>query len=273
MNRHVNRSNCLSSIFLSMIPVMVAILPAPAAMYGQEQVSALPEAEAVLEQYVIATGGRAAYGQVQNRVTRSTMEIVNTGITITMTAFQEKAGRFYTVVESAATGKIETGFDGTAAWELSAMKGPQLKEGRERDFLIHTSRLDRLAYWQEVYTGVECTGIEEVAGRPCYKVAAAWSGGNPESLYFDCVTHLLVKISLVVENTMGSIPFDSFLDDYRDVGGVRLPHRSRVLVMGQERIAVVNSVVQNEPLPPGRFQLPDEIRKIVEKNKPETTKQ
>jgi len=227
----------------------------------------LPKADQVLAWYIESTGGIKAYEKINNRVTKSTLEIKGQGIKLDVISYQEKPSKSYLIIDSAITGKMENGTDGSIVWEISAMSGAQVKEGKERVNLLHLSAFDRLVYWQNSLKKVETIAQENVNGKPCYKIIATPKEPElePQTLYFDKESHLLVKLELTVENPMGTIPMVSFLSDYREVDGIKIPHKNVIEVMGQKREAIVQSIEQNVELPENRFNLPDEINKLIEK--------
>jgi hypothetical protein len=240
-----------------LLPLMLFALSSPRA---EEK---LPDVEAVLDGYVEATGGREAYDKIHNRVTRGELEIVGQGIVMNLTIYLAKPNKNYTVVESEALGTIEKGTDGEVVWEKSAMLGPQVKDGQEKIDFLRETRLDRWTYWRDQYDEVALEGIETIDERPCYKVVATPGDGKPQMLFFDQASNLLVKIELVVENPMGTIPVASYLSDYREVDGALLPFKSKVVVMGQERVMTTKSIEQNVDLPADRFEIPAEIRALL----------
>jgi hypothetical protein len=142
--------------------------------------------------------------------------------------------------------------------------GPQIKEGQERADFLREAVLDKYARWRETYAEAECVGTETVNGKPAYKVILTPKDGPPQSLYFDQASNLLVKVGLTVENPMGVIPVESFLEDYRKVDGLLLPYTVKVVVMGQERLMTTESIEQNVDLPEDRFALPEPIRALID---------
>ncbi len=224
-----------------------------------------PSAEQIMDRYVDATGGLAAYDKIDNRVVRSTLEIAGAGVKLSVTAYQAKPGKAYSIVESAMTGKIESGTDGSVVWEMSAMAGPQIKEGKEKALLLHLNTFDRLAYWRKSFKTVETSGLEDVNGRPCYRVLATPHEAPPQTLFFDRDTHLLSKLTMTMETQAGTVPMESYFGDHKAVDGIRIPHRVTVKLLSQERIGTVESVEQNVQLPPDRFDLPPAIAALVKK--------
>ncbi len=240
----------------------VLLMTATGMIPGQES---LPSGEQIMDWYVEATGGLAAYDRIDNRVVRSTLEIAGAGIKLSVTTYQGKPGRAYSIVESPMTGKIENGTDGGVAWEMSAMAGPQVKEGKEKALLLHLNTFDRLAYWRKSFKMVETSGLEYVNGRSCYRVLVTPHEAPPQTLFFDRETHLLSKLTMTMEIPAGTVPMESYLSDYRAVDGILIPHKVTIKVLNQERIGTVESVEQNIQLPAGRFDLPPAIAALVKK--------
>jgi hypothetical protein len=197
---------------------------------------ALPAADVVLDGYIEATGGKAAYGKVTNRVTKATLDLAAQGIKLDLTIYSARPNKNYTLIESDATGKMEKGTDGTTVWETSAMMGAQIKEGQEKTDFLREAMFDRMIMWRDVYKEAECVGVETVSDKPTYKVVLTPEDGNPQTCYFDQASKLLVKVDVTVETPMGAIPLETFLEDYREVGGVLLAHRTKIVTDLPEEI-------------------------------------
>jgi hypothetical protein len=225
----------------------------------------MPPAGQVFDAYVNAIGGLAALERVKNRVSTAVMSIPAAGVSLTVTTYQARPHFTYLVIDSAATGKIESGSNGTVAWRLSATAGPQLIEGKEKALQLNMNVFDRLVYWQKTFDAVETAGVEDVAGRPCYRVVATKADIAPQTYYFDQVSHLLLKFVTTLETEAGSIPMESTVDDYRPIDGVLQPHKTTVRSLGQERIVTMSKIEQNVDLPADRLALPPEIAKLVKK--------
>jgi hypothetical protein len=231
--------------------------------FGISTAEDLPDAATVLDGYIEATGGKAAHDRIENRVTKATFDLVGQGMTFDMTIYAARPNRTYARVDSELTGTIEKGTDGTTVWELSPMTGPQIKQGQEKIDMLRESIFDRLVRWREVYAKAECVGVETVSDKPAYEVVLTPPDGRPQQYYFDKASRLLVQVAMTVENPMGTIPMVTRLDDYRDVDGILLPHRTTVEVLGQERVITTQSIEHNVDLPADRFDLPGEIRELL----------
>jgi hypothetical protein len=247
--------------------VAAALFAVVFAGYGTAAVCAqeAPTSEQVLDAYVEAIGGLTALEKIQNRVTKAAMQVPAVGIQLSVTTYQARPNLAYSVVDSAATGKIETGTDGSVAWQISATAGAQVLEGKEKATQLHLNMFDRLVYWRKAFKEVENKGLEDVAGRPCYKIVATTAELSPQTLYFDRESRLLVKLAMTIEGQAGNIPVETTISDYKAVDGIMLPHKTVVKTIGPERIITVEKIDQNVVLPADRFALPAELRTLVEK--------
>jgi len=227
----------------------------------------LPKAEIILDKFVEATGGLSAYDKIQNRVTKATMEIAGAGIKITMTNWEAKPQKTFSTAESAAIGKMEGGTDGIVVWENSAMTGPQIFAGKHRASMLHLSIFDKYAYWRKAFNTVECVGMENVDDKPCYKIIATPKDTHPETLFFDKESNLLVKVKVTMEHPMGTMPMESYLEDYKTVDGILVPFRTKLKIMGQDRVVTLTGIEHNVKMPEDRFKFPKEIQDLLDKKK------
>ncbi|MFO7693569.1 MAG: hypothetical protein R6V57_10835 [Vicinamibacterales bacterium] len=232
---------------------------------AQVPAAPLPTGEAVLAKYVEAIGGTAAYDAIRNRVVRARMELLGAGVTLSLTTYAAAPGSLYTVVDSEATGRIESGVSDGIAWENSALRGPTVKDGIELDDALRDAIFDRMAHWKEHLKSAECVGTADVNGKPAYRVVATPKAGSPQTLYFDPDTGLLVRTETTVNSAAGAVDVVAEPGDFRKVDGILLAFTSRMKLLGQERVVTVEQVEHNVSLPADRFVLPAEIAALVKK--------
>jgi zinc protease len=227
--------------------------------------AAEPTAEALLDGYVTAMGGKAAMEKIDNRVTHGKMEMAAQGIEMKLTLYSARPNLNYSLIESEMVGKIEKGTDGDVYWETSAMMGAQVKEGQERADYLRDSTFDKWLHWREIFPEVEYVGTEILNEKPVHKVVVKPESGQPQTLYFDQASNLALRIDLVFEMPMGVVPVTSYLKDYREIDGILIPYMMELEVMGQQRLITTDRIEHNVELPADRFALPLEIVAIVEK--------
>ena len=225
----------------------------------------LPTGEAIIKQYIEATGGKAARKSIHNRVTKGRFEIVGMGIEAPVTTYAAAPDKSYFLMESPSMGKYESGFDGEVAWEINTMQGARIKKGEERALAVREGTFYAELHWRELYEKAECVGVESVNDRPCYKVVMTPKEGKPETRYYDKETHLLVKLTMTAPTPMGDIPVEATPGDYKEVDGILIPHRAESMVFGQKRILVSESIEHNVEMPADRFELPEGVKVLLKK--------
>lgn len=245
--------------------VALAIAAGTGPAFTQAPASPLPTGDAVLAKYVEATGGAAAYDAVKNRVVHARMEILGAGVVLGLTVYNATPANLYTIVESEATGRIETGVSDGIAWENSALRGALVKDGIEREDALRDAIFDRLAHWRDHLKSAECVGTTDVNGKAAYRVVATPKSGTPQTVYFDKDTGLIVRTETTVTSAAGAVPVVAEPGDFRKVDGIMVAFTSRMQVMGQERIVTIEKVEHNVAMPADRFALPAAIAALVKK--------
>jgi outer membrane lipoprotein-sorting protein len=256
-----------------MLVVLAAMCALATFWVRAETASAAPEIDAkvaeLMDKYVAATGGKAAYDKVKNRVTKMTMEIADQGIKLNMTVYAAKPNKSYVLIESDLTGKIEQGCDGEIAWANTTTTGPQILEGAQKATIMRDGVLDRFTYWRNVYVGAKYEGMEDVEGTKCHKLVLTpkpvkdGPEDDTQTLYIDPKTNYIVKLETKVESPAGVVPVTVLLSDYKEVDGIKLAHKTTMKVMGTARNMTIDEVKNNADLPADRFALPAEVKELL----------
>ncbi len=227
----------------------------------------LPKAETVLDQYVEATGGKPAYEKLKNRMSKGKFELDGANLKGAIVAYQAAPNKMSATVDFKDIGKIVEGSDGDIAWEINPITGDRIVEGEEKaDKLLHGTFNGELR-WKEMYEKAECTGVEDVAGKPAYKVVLTPKQGKPVTEFYDKASHLQVKSLMTTTGPMGEIPVEAFPGDYKKVDGILIPHKVTQKVAVQTIVITMDEIKHNVDLPPDTFKVPDAIKAMVEKKK------
>lgn len=263
------------------ILILIALAIGIAAGFSFCNEDVLPTGDEIFDKYITAVGGLKVFDKIESRVSKTRLSMPAQGLDLTLTVYAAKPNKLYMVIESDAFGQIIRGCNGKVFWEDSPMSGPVVKEGAERDMMLREMVLDKFVYWQKIYENVECVAKENVSGADCYKVTAVprssdssadGSKPSPQTLFFDCDTGYLVKMTAAFPTPGGDIPMNVTLSEYRDVDGVRLPHKVVTSMMGQERVGIVLATMHNLRLAEDVFDLPEAIEKIVKEDQTGETK-
>ena len=225
----------------------------------------LPSAESILDRYVQVTGGKQAYAQRKTEIAHGTLTYTSLGIKGTITRYAAEPDKYYATLDIEGLGKVEMGVSGSVAWENSALLGPRLKTGIERAEAIREGTMNSTANWRKLYPKVENQGIETIDGEECYKVVMTPAEGKPIVGFYQKKSGLQVKLTTVANTQMGDIPVELIASEYKDFGGILEPVKVTQKTGPQEFTITLDSVEVNPAIPPGRFDLPPDVRKLVDK--------
>jgi len=226
----------------------------------------LPKGEEILDKYVTVTGGKEAYEKIKSRVLTGTMEVGAQGIKGKITIYQAPPNKMYTLVEIGGLGKIQEGSDGKTAWEIG-LTGPRIKTGEEKANALRDATFDGDVQWRKLYKKAECVAEEKIDGKPCYKVELTTPEGKTRTAFYDKQSSLVVKMVSTEKSPMGEVTVEAFPSDYKKVDGILIPHKLQQKAAGQEIVIVFDKVEQNAKIPDNRFDLPDDIKKLADKEK------
>jgi hypothetical protein len=202
------------------IPMLPQSLPAVGAPGQAKAAESLPTADQVLDKYMQAIGGKAAFEKLKTRVKKGTQTGAD-GTAITIEAYQEAPDKAVTIL-TAKNGVTMTGYNGTVGWaknprgqrQLSGAQLASMKRGA--DFYSDINLKQR-------YPNLEVVDREKVGERDAIVLASQPTPDRIEKLYFDTQTGLLLRTQTITQTVIGPVPEQTDYDDYRDVDGVKLP--------------------------------------------------
>jgi hypothetical protein len=233
--------------------VVVGFVAACAALTAQTP--ALPTVDQVLEKYLTAMGGQAAFDKITSRTAKATIEIPDMGITGTMT-MTEKAPNKAMVVVEIANMTVREGTDGVVAWDENPQSGLREKAGLELAEYKRGSIFNIETKLKSAYPKMNVTGRDTVNGRPALVIDAIPEQGSPVKIFFDSETGLILKQSGSRETPEGPITFESFYDDYRTIDGIKQPHTLRQVTSRFTSVIRITEMKHNLPVDDALFRKP-----------------
>lgn len=216
--------------------------------------ASLTSVEQILERYIQAVGGRQAIEKVHSRVLKGS-RVGADGVLVPEEVYAKAPNKLLTITSYPNT-VFRTGFNGTEGWARSNQNVRDLPEEmlaqikREAEFYRET----RL---KQMYSKMTVLGKTTIGEREAYVVEATPpDGGQPEKLYFDVQTGLLVRKHVEVKIVLGQFPTQTDYEDYREVDGVKLPFTIRWAIPGRAWGRKITEVKQNVPLDDAQFDSP-----------------
>jgi zinc protease len=201
---------------------------APATTPSKTQaVAAMPTADQVLDHYVQAIGGRAAWLKLNSRVSKGSIEIPAMNNLTGTVEIHEKAPNFMLAVINLGGAAFEQGFDGNIGWSNNPQNGLRELSGGELDDARREANFYHALELRKNYTKITVTGIERVDEHDTYALEARRAQGVPDKMYFDMQTGLMVRSVNQRYTPDGVTEFTADVDDYTEVDGVKLPFTVR----------------------------------------------
>jgi photosynthetic reaction center cytochrome c subunit len=189
---------------------------------AQKSAASTPSADKILDKYVAAIGGEAAWHKLSSRISKGTIEIPAMSLSGTVES-HEKAPNSMLVVVNLGGAAFERGCDGTTAWADDPQNGLRTETGAEADDSKRQSDFYHQVNIRKYYSKWNVTGTEKIGDRDVYAVEATSLAGDMDKLYFDTQSGLLVRAITTVHTPQGALVIQSDLSDYRDADGIKLP--------------------------------------------------
>lgn len=241
----------LTTILFSLVVAVSAFAQAP-----KPDSAALPNVDQVLENYVKALGGKDAIKKITSRQQKGTFEFPAAGVGGPAEFYTKAPNKSTLSIDVGGYGLVREGFNGTTAWAQNPETGLRDKSGTE---LADTKRDDdfyRDIRLKEIYPGIAVKGKEKVGTRDTYVVVAPRAEGSPDRFYFDTETGLLIRNDIERESAQGKVEVQVYLEDYKDVDGVKLPHTMRQVGPMGEFIIKISEFKHNVPIDDAKFNKP-----------------
>lgn len=235
---------------------------------GAERAEA-PSAAQILDKYVQALGGEPAIRKVSSlsiTATRDAGPAAGGGAGAAggggpaqgqVEMYLKAPNLMVTMIHLPNGMTTANGFDGTTGWTQDA-------KGAVADLMgIDEARAARDADFYEAldlnkeYSQLKTTGTAKIGDRDVYVVTGTPQEGQPEQLFFDTTTGLLLRKIAVVPTPFGNAPTQTDYDDYRDAGnGVKYPFLVRVSNTPNARVTTHVQKIESVPVDNSKFTKP-----------------
>ncbi len=153
-------------------------------------------------------------------------------------------------------------YDGETGWMIMPFMGnpdPEEMPAEQAELMHEDADLDGpLIGWQEDGIQLELTGIEEVDGTPAYKIRITMPNGREQFYFLETDYYLPIRAEGTREMQGQEVQFVTIMGDYKEVGGLIMPHsiESRAAGMPQGQVITVDSVELNPAIEDDFFTMP-----------------
>ncbi len=242
--------------FLLILSVGTVLAQATATQPSPTASAATPTADQIIDNYVKALGGKDALAKVNSRVAKGKLDIAAANISGTFEAQNKGPNLTSMNAELANFGTLRQGYDGTVAWEANPMVGLREKSGVELADTKLEAELQREIKFKELYPKLEAKGKQKVGEKDAYVVLATPKEGTPITMFFDAQSGLLLKDEQERETPEGKVPTQTFLEDYREVDGIKIPFKVRQVNPMFELVITFTEIKHNGTIDDTKFKKP-----------------
>jgi predicted Zn-dependent peptidase len=175
----------------------------------------------LIEKYLTAIGGRDKLDAVQTIDQTYSMDLM--GMAINARIVQQN-GKFYMSMTAPGMNLMKQVFDGEKGMMEQMGAGKTMLEGKDLEAIKEQSILFAERYYATDDYNVELKGIEDVDGKPAYKLLVTKPSGAKSTEFYDKETFLKLKEVQTAEAQGQSVSTTYEYGDYKVVDGLTIPH-------------------------------------------------
>lgn len=211
----------------------------------------LTTADAVLDKYFAAVGGKEKLRTIQDMTTAATTDIQ--GRTLEMETKLKMPNKYKQVSYMMGNEAGGATYDGSTL--SRSMRGQQTtKQGKEAMMEFLQSHPFPELYYDTLGVEKKLVGVEKVDDKDAYKIQYT-ADGKDWFDYFDTQTGLKVKRTATIESPRGKMETDVRFGNYKEVNGIKFPF-TRSQKMGQfEMTMETQSIKLNKGIDDKQFKI------------------
>jgi zinc protease len=215
-------------IFLSLAMAVAVSAQEAKPKMEAKPAEAMPTADQIIEKYVQALGGKAAIEKLNSRASKSSFDIPAMGASGTVEAYEKAPNKSLAIITIPGFGVIREAYDGKMAWAEDPTMGMREKSGIELADTRLEAEFHKPIKLKQLFPTMTVKSKEKVGEQEAYVIEAKPTEGSVEKWYFDTQTGLLIRQDAERETPQGKMPTETYLSDYKEVDGVKIPHSVRV---------------------------------------------
>ena len=237
-----------------------------AAEQEQETAQISAEAEAVLEKFIEAKGGRDTMEKIENWHFSGEL-LIDGKKTATVDVFQAANRNLY--VERLTDDLVrKSGTDGEIAWRVNADGEAQVLTGQERrDFMRHNSTVHESLEWINQYEAILHVGKKTIQNQEVDHLIFVAADNRQINRYFSTTSGLLIQEEQVIAWNGGSVIQISEISDYREVSNMVVSHRRVNRFDSGNTFEFILNEHETNTVEDSVFEIPDEVKKVLAKEK------
>jgi len=212
-----------------------------------------PTVDEVLGNYIKAIGGQSVIEKLPTRIIKGTRTNVDKTV-VPVEVYQKAPHKILTVTVYPAN-TLYSAFNGALAWGADDKGEIEINQSFLA-LLKRDAEFFQGANLKADYTNLHVAGKEKIGERETFVIAATARDGSFEKFYFDTQTALLVRRYRELKSVLGSLPYYTDFEDYREVDGAKLPFTVHWRIPGRTWSRRINEVKHNTAIDDAKFEKP-----------------
>lgn len=222
--------------------------------------SSTPDSTAVvleiLEKYKAAIGG-PAIDQVKSYHAKGNFVVSVLSESGTYEAWGKDPDKTLSIIRFPRSIVIKKGFDGTTRWLQTPAAIVTDESSSEMAEVERDAEIYRVGTIQKLYETMRLEGRARLKGRDVNVVEGIPAKGPTEKLFFDSENGLLLRWDMVRRNKLrGNVFVKVHLEDYREVGKVKVPFHIRFAFESFSLTIKIDEVKHNVQIDDAMFRKP-----------------
>jgi hypothetical protein len=210
-----------------------------------------PDAYALLDKYLAASGGAPAIQKITSRVQKGTLTGFG-GQKISIDVYGQAPAKRVSVMHT-PNGDNVTAFDGHSGWLVVPGRPPHIMNAGEKSAAALDADLYFPVHVKTLRQKFIASPGEKIAGHDTIQIVGRTEGETPLRLYLDSQSNLLLRLVRYQETVFGRIPTQVDYSDYRDADGVKVPYKWSITRPGNRFTIRVDQLQQNVPVDDAKF--------------------
>jgi outer membrane lipoprotein-sorting protein len=216
-------------------------------------------ADELVAKNLAARGGLEKIRAVQSMRLTGTMSIGDERMPAVLELKRPEKMRWEFTVD----GQVQVeGYDGKTGWTQMTAGGRTIVEpmsaDEQKDVALQADMDGPFVDYRAKGIEIELVGKEKVNDRDAWKLRVTLQNGEKRDVYLDAGSFLQVKTVMRREVDGQDVEVTSTIEDYREVGGLLLPHSFEASATGApgRQVLHFDRIELNVPLDDGRFETP-----------------
>lgn len=202
--------------------------------------ASLPNVDELLGQFFDAQGGKDALSKLSTLVRKGSYSILHGDrkADAEIEVYEKRPGKHLMVVKVRGSVNSKEVYDGNTGWLWNSASGTKAATPNQLEAHLRSNswELADVEQLKKVYSQLKVKEKKMINDRDVFVVEATLSSGKVDTIYIDTETKLAYRYDLILDSVSVqqgiTFPTQIYLEDYIEIGGVKVPMTMRQVQAG-----------------------------------------